>query len=159
MPNQKRVLALEIRRRGFAFAVFEGANELLDCGARHFRSGANKVRVSPRGKLATLFDDFAPSEVITRARESDARKWKSIIDPALRRESAERRVPIRLVSRSTILKAFDGRDRRYEIAVVLAERFPALASRLPPKRKIWQSEDYRMGIFDAAAAGVAYFKK
>jgi hypothetical protein len=39
----------------------------------------------------------------------------------------------------------------------LAKQFPKLASRLPPKRKIWQSEDYRMGIFDAAAVGVAYF--
>jgi len=28
---------------------------------------------------------------------------------------------------------------------------------MPPKRKCWQSEDYRMGIFDAAAVGVAYF--
>ena len=37
------------------------------------------------------------------------------------------------------------------------QQFPALASRLPPRRKCWQSEDYRMGIFDAAAVGVAYF--
>ena len=34
---------------------------------------------------------------------------------------------------------------------------PELAAKLPPKRKIWQSEDYRMSIFDAAAVGVAYF--
>ena len=45
------------------------------------------------------------------------------------------------------------------IASVLAKQFPTLDLRLPPKRKIWQSEDYRMSIFDAAAAGVAYFEK
>jgi len=28
---------------------------------------------------------------------------------------------------------------------------------LPPKRRPWQSEDYRMTIFDAAAVGIAYF--
>ena len=28
---------------------------------------------------------------------------------------------------------------------------------LPPKRKFYESEDYRMSIFDAAALGVAYF--
>jgi hypothetical protein len=39
----------------------------------------------------------------------------------------------------------------------LAQRFPELAAKLPPKRKIWQSEDYRMSIFDAASLGVAYF--
>jgi hypothetical protein len=27
----------------------------------------------------------------------------------------------------------------------------------PLKKKCWQTEDYRMGIFDAAASGVAYF--
>jgi hypothetical protein len=55
-------------------------------------------------------------------------------------------------------RAFVGfESNKYEVASALAKQFPALASRLPPKRKIWQSEDYRMGIFDAAALGVAYF--
>ena len=30
---------------------------------------------------------------------------------------------------------------------------------LPPRRKPWESEDYRMSIFDAAALGVAYFDR
>jgi hypothetical protein len=153
----RRVMALDVRRRTFAFAVFEGPNNLLDFGARSFRTGANKVRVSPREKLAALFDDFDPSAVVIRAREADARNWKSTIGQALRRESIERRVPIRFVTRPTIIKAFSGNDRKYAIAVTLAERFPALGAKLPPKRKCWQSEDYRMSIFDAAALGVSYF--
>jgi len=48
---------------------------------------------------------------------------------------------------------------KYEIACAVAERLPELASKLPPKRKIWQSEDYRMSIFDATAVGVAYFTR
>jgi hypothetical protein len=148
-------MALDIRRRSFAFAVFEGPNDLLDFGARSFRMGANKVTVSPRKKLATLFDDFDPSAVVIRDRAAQTRKWKSVVDDALRRESVERRVPIRFVTRPTIIKAFNGNDRKYARAVALAERFPALASKLPPKRKCWQSEDYRMSIFDAAALGVA----
>ena len=150
-------MALDIRRRSFAFAVFEGPNNLLDFGARSFRTGTNKVHVSPREKLAVVFDDFNPSAVVIRARKANARNWKSIVDQALRRESIERRIPIRFVTRPTIIKAFNGNDRKYAIAVALAERFPALASKLPPKRKCWQSEDYRMSIFDAAALGVAYF--
>jgi len=55
-------------------------------------------------------------------------------------------------------RAFVGfESNKYEVASALAQQFPALASRLPPRRKCWQSEDYRMGIFDAAAVGVAYF--
>jgi hypothetical protein len=158
-PNQKRVLALDVRRRSFAFAVFEGPNDLLDYGARNFRTGANKVQVSPREKLAALFDDFNPSAVVIRDQATHPRKSKSMIDEALRRESVERHVPIRFVTRPTIINAFNGRSRKYEIALALAERFPALASKLPPKRKCWQSEDYRMSIFDAAALGFSYFQQ
>jgi hypothetical protein len=43
------------------------------------------------------------------------------------------------------------------VSLVPAEQLPELASRLPDKRKIWKSEDYRMSIFDAAALGVGYF--
>src|SRR5258706_16329675 len=111
--GQKRILALDIRRRSFAFAVFEGPDELLDFGARNFRGGTNKVRVPPREKLAALFDDFNPSAVVIRARGADARKRKSIIGETLRRESGERRVPIRFVARPTIMKAFNGNDRKY----------------------------------------------
>ena len=48
---------------------------------------------------------------------------------------------------------------KYEIACAVAERLPELATRLAPTRKIWQSEDYRMSIFDAATLGVAYFAR
>ena len=95
--------------------------------------------------------------VVIRDQKTQRRKSKSIIDEALRRESVERRVPIRFITRPTIIKAFNGYDRKYARAVALAERFPALAPKLPPKRKCWQSEDYRMSIFDAAVLGVAHF--
>jgi len=36
-------------------------------------------------------------------------------------------------------------------------KYSELLSILPPKRRPWQSEDYRMTIFDAAAVGIAYF--
>jgi Holliday junction resolvasome RuvABC endonuclease subunit len=39
---------------------------------------------------------------------------------------------------------------KYEMAEMLAKQFPdELASRLPPKRKPWTSEDARMDIFEA----------
>jgi hypothetical protein len=39
------------------------------------------------------------------------------------------------------------------------QRLSVLAAKLPPKRKCWESEDYRMSIFDAVALGVAYFAR
>ena len=46
-----------------------------------------------------------------------------------------------------------------QIATALADRFAELRPVLPPKRKFYESEDYRTSIFDAAALGVAYFDR
>jgi hypothetical protein len=46
------------------------------------------------------------------------------------------------------------------LAEILATRFPEeLAPRLPPKRKPWISEDYRMDIFDAVALAIVLITK
>ena len=43
------------------------------------------------------------------------------------------------------------------MAEMIAMQFPdELASRLPPKRKPWKSEDARMDIFDAVALAVVF---
>ena len=47
-----------------------------------------------------------------------------------------------------------GRNK-YSVAPAVAQRCPELTSTLPRKRKLWEGEDYRMSIFDAAAAGTA----
>jgi hypothetical protein len=51
----------------------------------------------------------------------------------------------------------DPKATKQEIAEFVAKRFPdELASRLPPKRKFYKSEDSRMDIFDAVGLVVAY---
>jgi hypothetical protein len=59
--------------------------------------------------------------------------------------------------RLTLLCREDG--TKQEMAELMASRFPdELASRLPPKRKPWKSEDPRMDIFEAVALLVALLK-
>ena len=63
-----------------------------------------------------------------------------------------------MLSSKAVKRVFAGRnDNKDQIASAVAEQFPELLSILPPKRRPWQSEDYRMTIFDAAAVGIAYF--
>ena len=57
-----------------------------------------------------------------------------------------------------MMKAFfaDGKGTKHTLAQIIARRFPEeLGHRLPPKRRPWESEDYRMGIFDAVALAYA----
>ena len=50
-----------------------------------------------------------------------------------------------------------GAITRYEIAQAIAAHVPAMSHRLPPMKKLWESEDGRMGLFDAASLALTYF--
>ena len=157
--DRKRIVAFDVRPRKFGFVVFEGANELLDFGTKGFPKGS-RGRVPPRQKLADIFTDFDPKAVVLNDRVLHWSERKSRIKDALEKEASKRRVPIRFVSTGVVRKAFVGRDRnKQEIASALADQFYALAARLPPRRRPWQSEHHRTSIFDAAALGVAYFAR
>lgn len=158
--GSKRVLAFDVRSRSFAFARFHGQQQLFDFGVRSFRKGSNAVQLPPREKLAALLDEFNPSLVIHNDSRSRKSKWKLKIGDALLQESQKRRIPVRHITRSMVKKAFQHHnENKHEIATVLAEQYTALESKLPSKRKCWQSEDYRMSIFDAVAVGVAHFDR
>jgi hypothetical protein len=61
---------------------------------------------------------------------------------------------VKRYSRKQVNLAFlsDERGTKHALAQYLAARFPEeLSSRLPPKRRLWTSDDCRMDIFDAVA--------
>jgi hypothetical protein len=160
MNNQnsdKRVLALNVHPRSFGFVVFHGPNIMFDLGIKSFRRGANAVKIPAAKKLLALLDEFTPSAIVIRKPEMRRNaKMLSMIE----RQARSRRIPIRFLSREDMNRAFIGfESNKYEVASALAKQFPTLDSRLPPKRKCWENEHYRMGIFDAAAVGVAYFTR
>jgi len=51
-----------------------------------------------------------------------------------------------------------GARTRYEIAEAIARHVPALAQRLPARRKAWTAEDRRMALFNAAALVFTHFR-
>jgi len=162
--NQKRVLALDVRPRSYGYVVFEGPERLLDWGVRSFRHGVNDVRVPRVKKLAALLEEFEPSVVMLRSVSSRSAKKpgkRMRISETFAEQARKRGIAVREIGSRAIRKALGSADRltKYQVACAVAERFPELAPRLPPKRKPWQSEDYRMSIFDAAALGVAYFAR
>lgn len=155
---------MDLRLRSYGYVVFEGPDRLLDWGVRSFRSGVNAVQVPMRKKFAKLLDEFSPSDVVAKDLSErqgiTGRKLRKITE-VVRREATKRAIPLRFLKPGALEAAFGGEDRltKYAVASALAQRFPELSWRLPPKRKPWQSEDYRTSIFDAAALGAAYFAR
>lgn len=154
--DQQRILCLDIRPRSFAFVVFEGPKVVLDWGARSFRRGVNAVRLPLGVKVARLLDEYVPSVLILE-RPNNKRHIRNVA--TIRKQATVRKVPIRLLPSQAINEMLSGSNNKHQIASALAAQFPELRSVLPPKRKSWQSEDYRMSIFDAAALGTVYFER
>jgi hypothetical protein len=154
------VLALDVHPQSFGFVVFEGPNQILDWGVRSFRAGVNAVKIPAATRFLALLDEFRPSAVVIGERLARKTAKQAKMLATIRRQARYRGILVRCISRGDVNRAFVGfESNKYEVASVLARQFPDLALRLPPRRKCWQSEDYRMGIFDAAAVGVAYFAR
>src|SRR6266851_2983119 len=140
-PDQERILCLDVRPRSFAFVVFEGPKLVLDWGARSFRRGVNAVRVPLGIKIGRLLDEYLPCLLVLERPRS--RRHVRVVAATIKQAKIHR-IPVRLLSATAIDKAFSScNDNKHEIASALATRFPDLLPILPPKRKPWESEDYR----------------
>lgn len=152
----KIVVAFYPNARGFAYAVFEGQRSLIDWGVADVRR-ERRARYALR-RLAFLADRYRPDAVVIRRMpEGSPQKYVGFdaVAGLARRRGADA-VPI---SRAQITQAFAvvRAPTRYAIAQTIAQHIPILASLLPPARKIWNGEDRRMGLFDAAALALTFF--
>ena len=154
IPSEK-VFALDLHPLSFGYAMFEGPDELVDWGIKSFRHGANAVKIPLNVKLASLLDQHEPDVVVIKAPRTVALKSVARTIAAMARY---RRISVRLISRTSVRAAFpDSNHNKYQIATVIAARYPELSPRLGLRRKFWQAEKYSMSIFDAAALGITYF--
>lgn len=157
-PQNTRILAIAPSACGIGFAVLEGGTKLVDWGTKAANGDKNAKSLAD---TADLLNHFLPQAVVLE----DASAKGSRRHPRIRKLSlliatlaAKHKVRIRFLSREKVKKTFlpDGLGTKHDIAEIIAKRFPEeLADRLPPKRKLWNSEDCRMDIFDAVALALA----
>jgi hypothetical protein len=69
-------------------------------------------------------------------------------------------IPVRAYSRAEVRDAFAyaGQVDKQSLAELIAKHIPAFERYIPPPRKAWMSEDRRMGIFDAVALGLVFYR-
>lgn len=156
--NEMRTFAVVPSTRGFGFAVLEGSGMLVHWGVKSVKRDKNTQSIS---KVEDLISQFRPQRIVLE----DATKYPMRSDRiqaliaqivVLARQIG---IEVTLLPREKIRRVFfgDGKGTKHALAQILAERFPEeLASRLPPKRRPWMSEDCRMDIFDAVALCLAF---
>jgi Holliday junction resolvasome RuvABC endonuclease subunit len=160
--KQFRILAVAPSTRGFGFVVMEGEKTILKCATRVAHGNEKEKNAQSITKLEKLLDSYQPHVVVLQDMEAKGSRRAPRIKTLNRQIKAvavKRNIQVKLISgtqmRSVLLG--DPKGTKQEMAEMLAVRFPdALASRLPQKRKAWDSEDDRMDIFDAVALAVMF---
>jgi hypothetical protein len=151
------VLSFYPNARGFAYVIFEGPRYPVDWGTADIRRKYKAVRSIRR--LLFLIDHYRPDTLVIRemrevSRQSHVVDYDRVVVNARRRGIRVVKISrARVKSTFAVIRAWT----RYAIAEVIAHRFPMFAPLLPPPRKIWNGEDRRMGLFDAAAQALVYF--
>lgn len=152
--HSSRILAVDIRSRRLGYAIFEMSGQLLDSGvARHASREIAAVRI------AGLCKAFRPSFIVLR-KESlrSGRRYPrtNTIRRAVRKEAKRRSIAIVTLGERTVRNWFRQRGSigKHAIASFLANRFPELSWKVPPRRKPWQPEPWSLCFFDAVALGV-----
>lgn len=150
IPNIPITLALDTTSGGFAYAVLEGRETLLDWACSEVSKKSPAVW---RARVEKLLVRYQPVLVVLPdVKDSRRGQWAKRFTLAAESLANERGIDVRRVSRREVRERFaDSGTTKREIAVAITRVFPELAPRLPRERKPWMSEDKRMSIFDAVS--------
>ena len=136
----------------------EGQKAIIECGRRVADGDKN---VQSLAKMKKLLSFYQPGVLVLQDVEAKgSRRHPRIktLNRQIKRVAEKHKIKVKLISGKQLRTLLLGNPRgtKQEMAETLAVQFPdELASRLPPKRKPWKSEDSRMDIFDAVALALA----
>jgi Holliday junction resolvasome RuvABC endonuclease subunit len=154
-----RILALDPTTKGFGYVLFELPFRLVAWGLAHI-SGDKQAGAIAR--LTKLLDHSQPQAVVLEDPNAPGslrrHRVRGLIE-VLAALARERGFAVYSIARKAVVDRFSPGEKRatkYSIAQSLARLFPELAAKLPPRRKLWMSQDERMAIFDALALAVTH---
>jgi hypothetical protein len=162
-PTQPtRILAIDPTTKGFGYAILDLPLRLVAWGMAHIdgekRSGAI-------ARFVSLLDQFRPDAVVLEDTTAQgSRRYPRVRDllETLGKIAREHGLEVQTVSRLAVIGYFSSKEEqatKHTIATTLAGAFPELAEKVPKKRKIWQSEDERIAVFDALSLAVTFAGK
>jgi len=155
-------LAIYLNSRGFAFVLFEGMLLPYDWALFELRGQRRLAR--SRCKMAGLLDRYQPDVLVIQDTGPDGTRRRSrlvTMNAALESMARQHGIPVFRYSRAEVYDTFasTGFSNKQALAGVIAKHLPAFERFVPPPRKPWKSEAARMGLFDAAALALVFFRK
>src|ERR1017187_9943346 len=147
--NQKaskhfRILAVALSARGFGFVVMEGQKTIIECGGRVADGDKNAQSLT---KMKKLLNFYRPDVLVLQDVEANgsprAPRIKTL-NRQIKGVAEKQKIEVKVISGKQLRSLLLGNPQgtKQEMAEMLAMQFPdELASRLPKKRKPWNSED------------------
>ena len=153
-------MAVALTTRGLGYAVLEGEKLLVESGHMSVRKeDKNKQCLTKFEKLAAFYQpDVLVLQDVTAKGSRRAVRIKKL-HRAVVSLARKQKIKVELISAKQLrtLLLGDPRGTKHEMAEMLAKLSPdELGSQLPPKRRVWESADSRMDIFDAVGLVVAF---
>jgi hypothetical protein len=157
--GKQLILAIYPNARGFGYALFEGPDRPVEWGLKKVRYDKNRGVLSRADRLIRWFKpDLLILEDAAARGSRRAPRIRSLVN-ALRNNARKSNLRVHQFSRRQIKLAFADRNAvtKDEIARSIANQFPEFEACLPPPRKLWMSEDPKLGIFGAVSLIAAFF--
>jgi len=148
-----RILAIAPCSTGFGYALLEG-EALVEWGVRSVKGDKNSGSVA---KVEELMFRYEPEVVVLEDTGAEGSRRSPRIRELSQRifaMSLARKVPVAWFRREQIMRFCfgNGKGTKQEMAQIVAKSFPdELGTRVPPARRTWKSQDYRIDMFDAVA--------
>ena len=157
-----RILAIAPLSRGLGYAVMEGPDKLVACGNKAILRDKNAGALAWVEKFIQFYQPGVLVLPDVQAADTHRAQRIKTLHRQLVAWAGKRQLKVKLVSGTQVRERLLGNPKgtKHALARALAGTFPVeLASRLPPKRRPWMSEDPRMDIFDAVGLAAAFWPK
>ena len=155
------VLGLYPNTQGFAFALFESPESVVDWGVVEVR-GRLKNRQCLR-RISGLLGQYQPAAVVLQdVSPTETRRAPRIkeLHEAIAVLAETQAIPKFSYSRDQTQQTFAsfGDTTKQMIAEAIGKLVPAFGNFIPPVRKLWNHEHSRMALFDAAALVLTFYR-
>lgn len=160
--NNGSALAIYPVTRGYGYVLFESAGAGADWGVRFIEGKMATRNERTVADVESMLDRYHPDYLVLQdVRHKDAKRSKRLrrLHEAMAHAAQIRAIEVVPIGPGAVKAAFQsvGARSKYEIAEAVGREFPALAHRLPRKRKTWDAEAPMMAMFDAAALAITFY--
>jgi Holliday junction resolvasome RuvABC endonuclease subunit len=159
--HDELVLAIYPNSRDIAYTLFAAPLTPIDWGLKRIR-GQKDRNARSLEMVNALITALRPDTIVIEDCETEEcdrsdriRRLYALIANLAESEN----LSLARYSKRRVKETFReaGTITRHEIALAIATHVPALSHRMPGMRKLWQSEDHRLAIFDAAALALTHY--